>query len=252
MTIVDSNASAQKEFAYYECEREEMLSFIPSGAKKIIDIGCGAGNFGKLIKERIGAEVWGIEMKEEPANKARKLLDNVIVGAFPEVEGIPEKSFDVVIFNDCLEHMADPWTALDRTKELLRDDGVVVASIPNVRYIPLIYRLVVEGDWRYTPSGILDTTHLRFFTKRSMTRMFHQTGYDVLRAEGINPLRRWQISLLRIFFRRFVAEAECLEFAFFGGWGGGGVLCFVCFGGPPGGPPTKVLRRNMLSKGHGL
>ena len=81
---------------------------------------------------------------------------------------LPDNNFDVVIFNDVLEHFENPWAVLENVKTKLNASGVVVASIPNVAYITNLVELILKKDWRYKPEGgILDKTHLRFFTKKS-------------------------------------------------------------------------------------
>ena len=84
--------------------------------------------------------------------------------------------------------MVDPYGALEYAKELLTRDGVLVASIPNVRFFDNIWQLLFHKDWRYQDAGILDRTHLRFFTKKSVERMILEAGLDVVKLQGINPI----------------------------------------------------------------
>lgn len=106
-------------------------------------------------------------------------------------------AFDCIVFNDVLEHLIDPWETLVEARELLAPGGSVVASIPNVRYAPVLWDLVARGQWPYRGDGVLDQTHLRFFTLRSIETMFRSTGYRVRRIEGIHVLRSMKIHLLR-------------------------------------------------------
>jgi 2-polyprenyl-3-methyl-5-hydroxy-6-metoxy-1,4-benzoquinol methylase len=96
--------------------------------------------------------------------------------------------FDCIILNDVLEHLVDPFEALLYCRELLNSQGRVVASIPNVRYFDNIWNLLVHKNWEYTDWGILDKTHLRFFTKRSILSTFSDLDYDIETIDGINPL----------------------------------------------------------------
>ena len=135
------------------------------------------------------------------AEVAATRLDKVLANPLSECVGLPQRYFDAICFNDSLEHFADPGPALESCKDLLRKGGVVVASIPNVRYIENIAHLLIELDWRYENSGIRDRTHLRFFTKKSMERTFRESGYAVLSMHGINS-HYWsgkKIWLLRTF-----------------------------------------------------
>lgn len=173
---------------YLEKERHEMLDRIPKEASTILDVGCAVGSFGQLIKSSRSSEVWGVEINEYAASIAAQKLDNVICGAFDETIDLPKSNFDCIIFNDVLEHLVDPYSALLYSKQLLRNGGIIVASIPNVRYFDNVWKLLVEKDWEYTKNGILDRTHLRFFTHKSIVKTFSELGYEIESIEGINSL----------------------------------------------------------------
>ena len=173
---------------YYECQRPEMLRFIPDKITSLLDVGCSQGSFGELVKaNRPGCEVWGIEPGAAAAAAAGERLDNVVCGtlqsAVPQLEG---KRFDCVVFNDVLEHLVNPEKALLDCRALLKDGGSVVASIPNILFFYQMAYLVLKQDWKYQESGVLDYTHLRFFTKKSIVRMFESCGFRVVTIEGIN------------------------------------------------------------------
>jgi 2-polyprenyl-3-methyl-5-hydroxy-6-metoxy-1,4-benzoquinol methylase len=206
-------AGLDKTEDYFECAREEMLEFVPPSARTILEVGCGAGGFGGALRRQGQREVWGVEVNPAVAKRAASQLDRVLVGEFPTVVELPERYFDCVVFNDVLEHMIDPWGALRATRRLLTEGGVVVASIPNVRYLPLLYKLLVRGDWTYAPSGVLDSTHLRFFTVKSMREMFDRMGYDVIRIEGLFADTRWQVKVLELLLPGFVREAKYIDYA---------------------------------------
>ncbi|MCY7284161.1 MAG: class I SAM-dependent methyltransferase [Cyanobacteria bacterium CAN_BIN43] len=208
-----------KEAYYFHGERHEMLPFIPLQSSMILEIGCGYGNFGKLLKERSPVQVWGIEIEEQAAAIANQKLDKVICSAFSRELNLPEKSFDCIIFNDVLEHLVDPFEALLYCKNLLRVDGIVVASIPNVRFFYNMISLVLDGDWEYADDGILDRTHLRFFTYRSILNMFERLGYSVESIQGLNSIAqlsfpgrlRYFNGLLKLFSHK-VEDMRHLQF----------------------------------------
>ncbi len=183
----DTNESTKGSPEYYSHSREEMLAYIPEGCTKYLEVGCGEGRFGSLLKMKAGAEVWGVELVEEEAVKAASKLDKVLSGDFNSCyPQLPERYFDCIVFNDVLEHFAYPDEVLGLCHRLLRDGGYIVASIPNVRFISNLKEMLVKKDWKYKKEGgILDYTHLRFFTKVSIRRMFEETGYEVLRLEGL-------------------------------------------------------------------
>jgi SAM-dependent methyltransferase len=173
---------------YYTSDRREVLPFVPPDVRRVVEVGCGGGDFGALLAKERGVEVWGVEMVPEVAAIAASRLHRVIAAPFTaDLEELPRRYFDAVLFNDSLEHFPYPEPPLAFAAELLADGGVVVASIPNVRYIDNLLGLLVERDWRYTEFGILDRTHLRFFTKRSIERTFGEAGYRVRSITGINP-----------------------------------------------------------------
>src|SRR3989338_2285023 len=104
------NRIDEKSKGYYEYSRKEMLSFIPETIDRVLDIGCGAGNFGSILKENRRLEVWGVEVCEDAAEEARTKLDNVIIGDFENSYlELPERYFDCIVFNDVLEHFISPW-----------------------------------------------------------------------------------------------------------------------------------------------
>jgi 2-polyprenyl-3-methyl-5-hydroxy-6-metoxy-1,4-benzoquinol methylase len=174
---------------YVQNDRPEMLCYIPKNASIILDVGCALGNFGRRLKTERSIEVWGVEINDYAASVATKELDRVYCGAFDESLNLPQHHFDCIVFNDVLEHLVDPYSALLYAKELLREGGKIVASIPNVRYFDNILRLLIRKDWQYTEKGILDRTHLRFFTYKSIIRTFEDLGFSVDLIEGITSLK---------------------------------------------------------------
>ena len=172
-------------YFYDDDPRPDVLPLVPSSARRVLDVGCGTGAFGQALKRsRPDVEVWGIEPHLGVIPAAEVLLDRVVVGRFPE--DVPDRHFDVVCFNDVLEHLVDPWGALLAAAPILSAGGCVVASIPNVRHYSVIWALVRHGEWRYRDVGILDRTHLRFFTRSSMVRAFTDAGYAI---DTVKPVR---------------------------------------------------------------
>lgn len=175
--------------SYYQGTRDEMLRFMPDDAATVLEIGCGEGNFGRRLKDRGAREVWGVELLEPVAQQAQRVLDRVLIGDIADLtDQLPDDYFDLVICNDVLEHMVDPFTVLAMLKGKISRRGVVVSSIPNIRYYPTFHEILVHGQWEYEESGVLDRTHLRFFTKKSIRKMYERLGYEVLLHEGINPM----------------------------------------------------------------
>jgi 2-polyprenyl-3-methyl-5-hydroxy-6-metoxy-1,4-benzoquinol methylase len=208
-----------KDSSYFEEARDEMLKYVPTESRIVLDIGCGRGNFGYLLKEERNVTVWGVELDERSALVAERKLDKVICSAFSSNLHLPSKSFDCIVLNDVLEHFSDPDSALLYCKELLRDEGVIVASIPNVRYFDNIWNLLVHKDWEYTEWGILDKTHLKFFTKKSIVSTFENLGYQINRIEGLNtienctPGRARKFNFLNRMLLNKIEDMRYLQFA---------------------------------------
>jgi len=175
---------------YYDNIRDEMIQYLPKQPKTIIDIGCGNGAFAEVLKEQTGAEVWGIEYMDREAQVAKDKLHKVYSGKCEDyIDELPDQYFDAVYFNDVLEHLVDPYMVLDKIKSKLSKGGVVISSIPNVRYHNTFMRVLIKKDWRYEDFGVMDRTHLRFFTKKSIRAMYEDLGYDVVTNIGINRSR---------------------------------------------------------------
>ena len=199
---------------YYHHPRPEMAALLPADARRILDIGCGAGRFAGDLKERHGLEAWGIELDETAAARAGERLDRVLCGdAGEQLHRLPAAHFDVVYLNDILEHLVDPEPVLRDVAAKLAPGGRVIASIPNVRHFPHLWQLVVHGRWEYEDEGILDRTHLRFFTRSSMLAMFARCGYRVERCQGIHPTRSARFRLFNLVTLGLGAEMRYLQFA---------------------------------------
>lgn len=198
---------------YYTQSRPEVASFVPSTTKTILDIGCGQGAFLKLVKEQTGAETWGIEVVIEVAKKAKNNIDKILTGKVEDVlNSIPDDYFDCITFNDILEHLLEPSDVLKMIKPKLSDKGIIIASIPNVRYFSNLYELFIKKDWEYKDAGILDSTHLRFFTQKSMKRMFEEADYNLIKQEGINKIISWKFQLFNILTMGIFNDTKYMQY----------------------------------------
>ncbi len=204
----------EKPKGYFSNERPEMLAFIPGDVRKVLEVGCGEGGFSALLKRVRRCETWGVELEPNAARAASRRLDRVLRGDLvAALKRLPARSFDAVVFNDVLEHMADPGAALGKVRRLLAPGGVVVASVPNVLHLSVLKRLLWDRDWRYEAHGVLDATHLRFFTRRSLVRLFEGCGYRVMRLEGLNASRPFASGCLAFLTLGHLFESRYLQFA---------------------------------------
>lgn len=200
-----------EDYPYVDESRPEMHGFIPSSATRLLDVGCAYGGFGAALKQaRPDLTVIGVEPSEKAAATASTRLDKVTCGTFPEA--LDDADFDCIVFNDVLEHVVDPWDVLRRSAPYLRPGGVVVASLPNVRNASVLLRLAVRGTWTYTDVGILDRTHLRFFTRRSALDLFETAGFEVLTWKLISIADSGKLRPLAL-FGRLTEEFRALQIA---------------------------------------
>lgn len=172
---------------YYKFFRRDILPFVPVGVNRVLDVGCAEGDFGSLLKSERDVEVWGVEFNPKAAAVAANKLDKVSVGSIDDLkESLPLEYFDCIMFNDVLEHLIDPWTVLDKLTNCLVPGGHVVASIPNIRYYKVLDGLLFQNKFEYESAGVLDRTHLRFFTKNSIKSMFSECGLQIEILQGLN------------------------------------------------------------------
>ncbi|MBU8871117.1 MAG: class I SAM-dependent methyltransferase [Gemmatimonadales bacterium] len=208
-----------KESEYYGHPRREMIAHVPAAAGTVLDIGCGSGTFAASLRQERNPdlELWGVEMDPDAARRAAKILDHVHVGDAAKIlPDLPKGHFDCIVCNDVLEHVAHPDTMLRAIIPLVRPGGRIVASIPNVRYFFNVLDLVLHGRWEYTDEGILDRTHLRFFTRSSIESMFAECGFEIESMTGINPTGSIKFKIVNLLTLGRWQDMKYLQFAVVG------------------------------------
>lgn len=174
---------------YFEANRHEVASLLPSTYSKVLEVGCAAGGFSEHLA--LPCETWGIEPNHIAASAAKERIGRVLIGTYDEVASqLPDGHFDLVICNDVIEHMVDHDAFLEAVKRKMTRNGVIIGSIPNIRHITALAKLLIAKDWPYSDSGILDRTHLRFFTARSLRRTFDCHGYHIEVFRGLASVIR--------------------------------------------------------------
>jgi len=213
---------------YFEHLRSEIADKVPATAKRILEVGCGAGETGRFLKQQeTEREVVGIEFDEGAGSKASEVLDDVFVGDIETME-LPYKKgyFDCLIFADVLEHLKEPEETLKKLIPLLAHGGTVLMSIPNTQHYSLINQLI-EGKWTYGDEGLLDRTHLRFFTLLEIEEMLKRVGLGDYKIDskmvdnhyrkgtkGTLKIGRWQVDNLdakemsRFFAFQYIVTAK--------------------------------------------
>ncbi len=215
-----SAAYSEKGDDYFAGSHDYFVSELPDNPNaSVLEIGCAAGYTGELALARgkCGRYV-AVEMDESAAEQARTRLTEVIVG---DIESInlpwPNNSFDVLIMSEVLEHFADPWHVLRRLRPLLKPGALLFCSSPNVSHYRLI-GMLFRGDWRLEDSGIMDRTHLRWFTPKTYRELVEGADFIVDSVEPIKPFTTWdrvRIALAggrrHLFMKQIKIKAHCPE-----------------------------------------
>lgn len=165
----------KKDQSYYRGERHDVFALVPTNVHRILEIGCGSGRFRQNFKDDV--EYWGVEPVQAAAQEAVGLT-RVLVGTLDAVaDSLPDGYFDLVVCNDVIEHIVDTQRTLAIIRTKMTADGWLVGSLPNVRSVWVLLDLIFRRDWRYREYGVLDSTHVRFFTFKSARRMLTEGGF---------------------------------------------------------------------------
>jgi 2-polyprenyl-3-methyl-5-hydroxy-6-metoxy-1,4-benzoquinol methylase len=181
-----------KPASYYANAREDVLEIARRErltGKKVVEVGCARGVSGQKLKALVGAELYvGVELDVAAAEQARTVLDQAHVANIektsPSDIGIELGQFDLLVAIDVLEHLYDPWETLAAWAAVLKPGGKLLLSIPNVQNIKVIARLIA-GLWEYEEEGLLDATHLRFFTLKSLISLLSGAGLELTQLHSV-------------------------------------------------------------------
>jgi len=183
--------------ADYHClVRHDVIPLVPK-CGRLLDVGCGqAGTSGWLRDHGVCEVASGIEYNAEAAQRARHRIDDVVVGDATDcLDRLSESQWDVVLCLDILEHLPDPAAFLARLRPVMSENGVLIVSLPNIAYAPVIIGLLLRR-FEYRPrGGVLDSTHLRFFTKRSAVQLLEGAGFSVTQTQA-NRSFHWKLLLV--------------------------------------------------------
>lgn len=151
----------------------------------VLDVGCSSGNFGAELIKRKGCIVDGIEINHDDALAAEKNLRKVyVLNVETDNLNVLNEKYDVIYFGDVIEHLVDPAKALEKFKSFLKPKGKIVFSIPNMAHAA-IRLLLLRGDFEYTETGLLDKTHLHFYTLSEIEKVFIEAGYSLDKIEFV-------------------------------------------------------------------
>ena len=160
----------------------DLIDVLPLTAKRVIDIGCGVGVIAKEFHIRATPEYYlGVEIVAENAEIAKQHCSECIVGNIEEFDTETWNQlakYDLWVFGDVLEHLYDPWSVLKKVRSILPADGQIACCIPNAQHWSMQARLSI-GDWRYADAGLLDRTHIRFFTRQTIIELLQGAGFEI-------------------------------------------------------------------------
>lgn len=190
-----------KQTPIHEIHNNEVLRLIPNTSKKVIEIGCSSGALAREFKRKHPGVHWiGVEIDPDYAELAKRYCDTTLVANLDEFNKdfyVTYSDCDCWVFADVLEHLRDPWAVVKKIRGVIPDNGCIVACIPNAQNWSLIARLAM-GDFRYEDTGLLDRTHLRFFTRKTIFELFETQGFKI--AEGftrtVEPPRQEILELI--------------------------------------------------------
>lgn len=192
--MISLNPNPPKPDIYYEGARADIVAMLkPAPDASILEIGCSFGGTGRLALEsgKCG-QYHGVDINEAAAKVASQNLSSIQVGNVEEIDfserGAP---YDAIIMSEVLEHLIEPWSLVERLFPLIKPGGRFYASSPNVANLNIIRRLF-RSEFEYQEVGIMDITHLRWFTHKSYRAMFEKAGYNIISCGGLGSLSKKQ------------------------------------------------------------
>lgn len=174
------NLIRKPDLSYYDRVRTWPSLFNIRSGSSVLDIGCGRGGLGSYLQNQYGCQVTGLEIIAENYIHSSSILHKAYLGDIETMDlSVLGSNFDYIIFSDSLEHMLEPKLVLERVRGLMNDEGRLLISMPNIRNFRVTIPLMLFDQWEYKDEGLLDRTHLRFFTATSVCNLIEQTGYSV-------------------------------------------------------------------------
>lgn len=190
----------------------------------VLDVGCSSGNFGRALSDIKKCQVDGIEIDSDDARLAKKYLRKVIVGDIEkDTLDIDLGEYDHITFCDVIEHLRSPQLTLSKIRELMKKDASIVFSIPNMAHAS-VRLMLLEGKFSYGETGLLDNTHLHFYTRQSIVDLFEGAGFKIEKleyteidySERIIDETLKKIGLKRIVGKNIFNEEESVAYQYIG------------------------------------
>jgi SAM-dependent methyltransferase len=180
----------------YEAVNQPVLRRVPTTARRVLDIGCGTGELGRVIKQTSGCEVVGVTYSEAEAELAARHLDQVLARDLNEFDPGELGEFQCVVCSHILEHLYQPERLLKLLRRNISSDGVLIVALPNVLHWRQRFAFL-RGEFRYTEGGLMDATHYRFYDWTTAHALLTESGYTLIEREACGgfPLSRYMLQL---------------------------------------------------------
>ncbi len=180
---------SEKEASYFAGARQEILPMLPPQIKSVLEVGAGNGDTLWFVSQnRPNAKTTAVEPFKAAAALARSKVDTVIEEKIENLKAsdFDNAPYDVILCMDVLEHLQNPWAEIKKLSETLAPGGIIIASIPNVSHMSVLFPLLFKGRWDLVEEGVLDRTHLRFFVRSSAIALMTSGG---LTLKDVRPAR---------------------------------------------------------------
>ncbi|SEJ60034.1 Methyltransferase domain-containing protein [Sphingomonas sp. OV641] len=173
--------------AYHDLVRSDVFDIIPQPAGRVLDLGGGVGATGAALKQARGAS--HVVVADLVADHAIEEVDAAVSGNLEDLDFLnrllkEHGPFDTILCLDVLEHLRDPWAVVDTLASGLAKDGMIVASIPNVNHHSVVLPLMLRGQFELQDAGIMDRTHIRWFTKETAIGLMTRAGLKLEAVSG--------------------------------------------------------------------
>lgn len=196
--------------------RIDLVKHVPQGSESVLDIGSCEAEIHQDLRDKGVKRYVGVDLIDNPKHNAlmkQRLDEYHVIDLNKNIFPFKPKEFDVIICGDVLEHLVDPWNVLKRLKEYLKDDGIMIVSLPNSLNHYKVLRRILSGTTQYEGAGLWDHTHVRFFTKQSMVGLFDWAGLKITKTDPNYEYDPW------IYEKRHIIKAHINE-----------LLRMMCFG----------------------
>ena len=203
-----------KQTPAHETHNPDLLRLMPKHSRRVVEVGCSLGAFARAYKNIVlDCHYTGIEIDRDYAEASKRFCDRVLHSS---IEALDDDAFDSLfpsdcwVFGDTLEHLQDPWGLLRKIRTRIAPGGCVVACIPNAQHWSVQARLS-SGQFRYEEAGLLDRTHLRWFTRVTIGEMFEAAGFKIVEGGArtfAEPGRDKVLEAIRLLAQSVDADPE--------------------------------------------